>query len=348
MINIISKSYLSSSVSGPQKVVRNLIKGLEILKYPYIINQRLDACQRLWIHDDDFALTKLKDLPSEIKVVAGPNLYILPRHVPRAVDLSRAIWLHPSDWAKDFWIKTGFNRCPIAVWPAGIDTYEFVPSVKEKKIVLIYFKQRFPEELQIVEQELTKRKILYKKIVYNHYIESEFKQLLEETKYIVWIGRQESQGIALQEALSTNIPMLVWDVKNIGHWLASKKEMAIFNKEENDFVNTSSAPYFDSRCGVKIKEAGQLGAAVDIMETTWNQFSPRQYIVENLSLEKQAKDLLMIYENYFSLSLEAGYDEKKIKKGQWRNNLWWYRLFVWFKSVIKKIKNLPLLHRKFK
>ena len=55
MINIISKAYLSKNATGPKKVVDNFIKGLDILGYPYVINKRLDACQRLWIHDDTAA-----------------------------------------------------------------------------------------------------------------------------------------------------------------------------------------------------------------------------------------------------------------------------------------------------
>jgi len=348
MINIISKSYVSNCVSGPQKVVDNFIKGLKALNYPFVVNQRLDACQRLWIHDDTYALTKIKDLPSEIKVLAGPNLYILPRHFPKTLDLSRLLLLHPSGWTKNFWFKFGFNSCPIVLWPAGIDTNEFMPSLKDKKNVLVYFKQRLPEELQIVEQELNRRNLPYKKIFYNHYTELEYKQSLEEAKYIIWVGRQESQGIALQEAMSADVPILLWDVKNIGHWLTSKKEMAVFNEAENNYADTTSAPYFDDRCGIKINEVGQLGNAVDKMENTWSQFMPRQYVLENLSLEKQAKDLLLIFEKYFGLGLDVGYNEKVIRKGKWRNSLWWYRLFVRSKSVLKRIINLPIIHRNYK
>lgn len=348
MINIISKSYISNCVSGPQKVVGNLIKGLKAINYPFVVNQRLDACQRLWIHDDVYALTKVKDLPPEIKVLAGPNLYILPRHFPQTLDLSRLILLHPSSWTRKFWFEFGFNSCPIELWPAGIDTAEFMPSPKPKKNVLVYFKQRLPEELQIVEQELNKRKISYKKIIYNCYSESEYKQSLEEAKYVIWIGRQESQGIALQEAMSANVPILLWDVKNIGHWLASKKEMAVFNKAENDYTDTTSAPYFGDRCGFKIMEVNQLENAIGTMEDIWAKFMPRQYVLENLNLEKQAKDLLLIYETHFGLSLAAGFNEKVIRKGEWRNNLWWYQMFVGAKNIVKMIKNLPILRRNYK
>jgi len=71
MINIISKAYLSKNATGPKKVVDNLIKGLDILGYPYVINKRLDACQRLWIHDDTAALARINKLSPEIKIVSA-------------------------------------------------------------------------------------------------------------------------------------------------------------------------------------------------------------------------------------------------------------------------------------
>ena len=51
MINIISRAAVSNRASGPKKVVSNLIKGLEKIGYPYVVNARLDACKRLWIQE---------------------------------------------------------------------------------------------------------------------------------------------------------------------------------------------------------------------------------------------------------------------------------------------------------
>ena len=341
MINIISRAYLSKRASGPKKVVDNLIKGLDLIGYPYIINKRLDACRRLWIHDDASALAGIAGLRPDIKVIAGPNIYVLPRNIPDFIDLSGVVYLHPSQWVKDFWDDFGFNRCAIEVWPAGIDTGEFKPSDKEKKYVLIYFKQRDEKELETVENILKRLGICYKIINYGdvggQYKESEYKNLLAEAKYMIWIGRQESQGIALEEAMSANVPVLVCDVSYVGQWRAAKKFMAVLNEKENAYQNTTSAPYFDERCGLKIKNLSDIVEAINKMESGWRNFKPRQYILENLNLEKQARDFAAIYEKYFNLGFDAGLNEKPINRGNWRNNKFYYKTYFKFRESARPI-----------
>jgi len=338
MINIISKAYLSKNATGPKKVVDNLIKGLDILGYPYVINKRLDACQRLWIHDDTAALARINKLDPSVKVVAGPNLYVVPRNIPRAIDLSKVIYLHPSQWVKDFWLDFGFGRCPIEVWPAGIDTDEFKPAPDDKEHVLVYFKQRGSEELEIIENSLQKRKIKYKLINYSaSYKEKDYKDLLKKSRYLIWLGRQESQGIALEEALACDIPALICDVSYVGQWSVDRKLRGILDEEENAYQNTTSAPYFDERCGIKIKDLSKISEAINIMEDGCESFNSRQYIVKNLNLEKQAADFLLIYEKYFGLTIEQGRHISLGKSEDWRNNKLYFKLYLNLKNSAKHI-----------
>lgn len=337
MLNIISKSINSDFTSGPQKVVKNLVKGLDILGYPYVINKSLDSCARLWIHDDIDALREIKNLDPEIKVVVGPNLFVLPRNIPDDIDLSRAIYIHPSPWAKDFWVDFGFDRCPLDYWPTGIDMAALRPSAERKEKVLIYFKQRFPEELDFVKGLLKDKQIPFETVVYRHYKQSDYISALKTAKYMIWVGRQESQGIALEEALAMNVPVLVWDIDRFGHWLASEKEMAAFNEKENDYRNATAAYYFDDRCGIKIKNKQDLPGGIDSMEKRWQEFSPRQYILENLNLEKQARDLLKLYEKHYGLIYEAGLEEKPLNDKAWKNSRPHLILYTKLKDFIKKL-----------
>lgn len=336
MLNIISRSILFKNISGPKKVVENLIKGLDKLGYPYVVNKRLDACKRLWIHDDRAALKKINSLPPEIKVAVGPNLYDLPKNVPSDLNLKRAVYLQPSPWSKKCWEYFGFNKCVLDVWPSGIDIEEFKPSKDKKEFVLIYFKQRFDEELKIVKDILARRNINFRIIDYvKGYKEENYKNLLKKTRYLIWLGRQESQGIALQEALSSGVPILVWDVKYMGHWQVPPAVAAIFSEEEKNYKDTTSAYYFDDSCGLKIKEASELKKAVEYMEKNLDKFQPRKYILENLSLEKQAKELILLYEKHFGLSYEEGFDEKILRKGAWRNGKFYYVFYLKLKHLVK-------------
>jgi len=335
MLNIISRSILFKNVSGPKKVVENLIKGLDILGYPYVINKGLDSCQRLWIHDDTIALKKVAPLPPEIKVVAGPNLYNLPKNIPSDLDLKRVVYLQPSPWAKKFWEYFGFNKCVLDVWPTGIDTEKFKPFNEKKEFVLVYFKFRLESELKGAKKILEKRGLNYKIIEYGKYKNMDYQNLLRKTRYIIWLGITESQGIALAEALSADIPILIWDVKYMGQSVS--RIISNFTKEEKDYQNTTSAPYFDDSCGVKIKEASELEKAVEYMEKNLNKFQPRKYILENLSLDKKAKDLIFLYEKHFGLKYKDGFNEKLLKRGDWLNNKFYYIIYLKLKHFVKML-----------
>lgn len=336
MINIISRSIVSNRVSGPRKVVENLLKGLDALKYPYVVNARLDACPRVWIHDDTDALREVVQIPTIFPIV-GPNLYVTPRQISSDIDLAKTLYLHPSPWVVDMWSEGGFSRAPLAAWPTGIDTEEFTPSTLPKNDVVIYFKERYPEELAAMETLLTEIQVSYTVIRYGHYTEAEYKKTLATAKYIVWIGRQESQGIALQEALAMNVPVLVWDVPRLGHWVAKPAAMAVFNDQENNFTGATSAYYFDERCGLRTKEKTELPALITTMEKNWSSFTPREYVLEQLSLAKQAKDLLTLYETHFALPYEAGFTETIKNPGKWKNAELPFIIKERVKDIVKSI-----------
>lgn len=309
MINIITTS-LNSRTRGPKKVVNNLIKGLEAIDYPYVINGALDATNRLWIHDDTSALPFIKNLPERVRVIVGPNLYTNPENIPRSLNLSRALYIHPSENVLHIWRKKGYNRSTLASYPTGIDTEAFTPSQQEKKGVILYFKMRKEEELEKVKALLSEKNISYHLISYGTYKEEEYKRLLSTARYMIWLGCYESQGIALQEALSANIPVLVIDKES----------------PENPYDEQStSAPYFDETCGIKIKGLNSLPEAMEKINSHYLDFTPREFVLNNLELKKQALAFLDLYEKNWGYEVKEGYNEALINNGKWKRPLF-YRL----------------------
>lgn len=322
MINIISKSYIDKEIRGPKKVVDNLITGLQKINYPYVINKKLDATDRLWIHDDIAALREINKLPQRVRTIIGPNLFISPDQIPKDIDISKTIYIQPSLNVVDIWNKQGFNRTKLEIWPAGVDIEKFRPSPASKEYVLLYFKNRSTDDLKEVESTLKEKNIAYRLIKYGHYKEKDYLETLQKTKYIIWLGGSESQGLALEEAMAMNVPILVAD-------------------EGKDFlgIDITAAPYFSSECGIKIKSLDMLNEKIEEMEKSWMNFNARKFVTENLSLEKQAKDLLMIYANYFGLSYEQGFSEKIQSNEDWRNNKFYFKLLLKSKGYLKKIVN---------
>jgi glycosyltransferase involved in cell wall biosynthesis len=314
--------------------VDNLIKGLDVLGYPYVINKRLDACKRLWIHDDTRALKQAGSLPKDIKVLAGPNLFILPSEIPAKFNLSKMVYLQPSLWVRDLWQERGFNRCPIEIWPVGVDTDRFKPTAAQKDLVLVYFKQRLPEDLKTAENILTNKKIKYQVISYGHYKEEDYRNLLARARYVVWLGQSESQGLALLEALSSNVPLLVCDIKQ-----SMFLQNPVSNGQEKLYNGVTSAPYFEGSCGIKISGIEGLSQAVSSMESGAGQFKPRLYVEQNLRLRQQAESFIEIYDRYFDLKPTDGYKESLLHQGGWINSSLVYRLGFFIKDAFKNLNS---------
>jgi hypothetical protein len=336
MLNIISKSYVEGEINGPQKVVTNLIKGLDILGYPYCINKDFQTTSQLWIHDDPTAVLEVSKL--RIRAIVGPNIYILPKNIPKEIDMSRMIYIQPSKWICDLWKDFGFNRCMLDVWPSAIDINEF--SSRPKPVngnVLIYYKQRPIAELDFIKNVLKRKNILYDVIYYGAYNQKDYVDKLKKARYIIWLGRHETQGIALEEALAMNVPALVWDVTKVGHWLPRTKDRDIYSPEEAAYTNTTSAEYFDERCGIKTKIQTEIEDAINKMENNWQLFSPRTYIEENLGLEKQAWEMIKLFTKHFDISYDYGKEEKIKNNGKWRNDRLIFRTFIFFRKIAKRI-----------
>ena len=85
-------------------------------------------------------------------------------------------------------------------------------------------------------------------------------------------------NFAIEEALSCNVPLLVWNVSSM-----NQEEVSNFPN-----IEATSIPYWDQRCGEFFYKKEEF-------ETKYNEFinkldiyKPREYVLENLSVEKCA------------------------------------------------------------
>ena len=303
MLNIISRSWDDAGLGAIHKVVRNLAQGLDRIGYPYVVNKALDTCQRLWIHDDYRALIALRRLDRRIRVIAGPNIFSMPRDIPRSIWLPPdMVYVHPSQWVVKGWQGLGYVRTRLDYWPVGIDAAHFpARDVSKLDRVLFYYKDRDPpgaDGAARIEAILKKSGIHYQRINYGSYRQNDYLDALRHSRYAVWYGRQESQGLALQEALAMGCPMIVVDAATIGDWSGGGGKGTLFTESENNIVATS-APYFDNRCGVKIQSISLLEEALRNMEQSFARYLPRQFIAENLTPEICARDLVSKFDRHW-------------------------------------------------
>lgn len=299
-------------MSGPGKVFQNLVKGLRLIDYPYVVNRRFDATERLWIHDDTTALRQVR--PDAAHVVVGPNLYVMPAEMPLGLRLEGALYLQPGAWAKGLWEHAGFRACPIECWPVGVDTDEFKPpSVRKRDLrVLVYHKQRDAAELEEILGTLRRSQLTHSVVVYGHYREEDFKRALASASFVIWHGRHESQGLALQEAMASDVPVLLCDVTR----LSDARQEYSFPEGFGDWPATA-APYFDESCGVRISDLSQLPRAIREIRQDLSLYAPRDYVERNLSLAGQAAVFIRLWERW-GLTLEGGLREPLVSDRPYR------------------------------
>lgn len=334
MLNIISRSIVSTHSRGPRKVVANLLKGLDELGYPYVVNAALDATDTLWIHDDPVALAEAVTLSPSVAIIAGPNIYTLPTEIPERAGLEKVLWLHPALWVQAFW-ELSAREIKSMVWPVGIDTKTFAPDASvPKDLVLVYNKQRSASEVATVCKALEARGERYSVLTYGKYQEAEYRELLKRAKAIVWVGRSESQGIGLLEALSMNVPALVWDIQRFGQWTGTGHDR--FSQEQLAFTGATAIPYFDERCGRRFIEANTLETSIKDFFSVLPSLSPRAYIEENLSLAMQAQAFVDMYKT-LGQSEESLRDRTIRTSKKWRNGTFLFLLATRCKDAIRPI-----------
>ncbi len=336
MLNIISRSIVSTHSRGPRKVVANLLKGLDELGYPYVVNAALDTTNTLWIHDDKDALEKALALPGTRAIIAGPNIYTLPSEVPRTSLEKNTLFIQPAGWVQDFWNTFSLEKINTVVWPVGIDTKTFSPDPQIKKdLVLVYNKQRSDADVEKVCAALEEHGQQYAVLTYGTYSEAEYQKLLLRAKALIWVGRSESQGVGLLEALSMNVPILVWDVSKFGDFVGASESG--FTTEQLAFAPVTAAPYFDERCGLRFLSPEKLESTLELFLASLSIYNPRRYVEEELSLAKQATAFLTIFKTHLATTDTELKNTLLRSSKKWKNGTLYFKYRTLLKDAVRQI-----------
>ena len=254
------------------------------------VNQISD-CNDLSAFDAVFcpgSILNISDYPNT-KFIFGPHLTVLPNDSITMICGPNSTYIQPSQWVIDFWkLYPVCRRLTIKPVPFGVDTDKFYPIdiINKQNKVLVYFKGRIPEELQLITQYLNNNEIPFEIFSYkNGYNEDQYIHYLQTCKYGIWIDAHESQGFALEEALSCNVPLLVWNVSSLNQE---------YGYSYPDFPATS-IPYWDACCGEVFYNACHFESTFQTFLLRLDLYHPREYIVENLSIyicEKKFIELL--------------------------------------------------------
>ncbi len=304
LINLIKKIFGKAPIGGLNKVFINLIKGFDKLSVEYSINTKFE-----YIKSNEPVLvlgigkSVLNGYNLTNKIIAGIGLMTYPvEWLSMREDYPIVKYLQHSEWANNIYKPYFKEICEI--WPVGIDTDEWMPEivVEKKNKVLIYNKTNYnlddlnKDLINPIKVFLNKCNFEYEEIIYGKYKSSEYRKKLKDAKFMIYLSEHESQGIAYQECLSLNIPILAWDQGILMDPNYSKYKLV------SD--NVSSVPYFDHTCGEKFKTYEEFVSKFELLLHNINskKYKPREYILNNLTLEKSTCRILEIiksvYPNY--------------------------------------------------
>jgi hypothetical protein len=262
------------------------------------------------VHVNNFALAQrhpsypigLVGYPTVLSKVALPNPAIFgpgdcgtPEQAAcllRETNIRRLI--QPCEWAAAIYREACGDS--MLVWPAGIDTNAYPDASGHPKDVdvLVYDKIRWyrekevPRVLQRVTRHLAELGRSFEVLRYGEHHQRQFLDLVRRSRALLFLCEHETQGLAYQEAMACNVPVLAWD------------EGILVDPQQQRFIplglTVSSVPYFDHRCGERFK----VEEFESTFRTFWHKlphYSPRQYILDNLSLSRSAESYLNAYAN---------------------------------------------------
>lgn len=195
------------------------------------------------------------------------------------------------------WIKTMFEEFygdKVAAWPVGIDTdyWAPIPGHSPPTEILVYYKIRWEHAqndnliYNPILNYLTKHAIPHRIIKYGYYEPQAFKTALSNAKAAIFLCEHETQGLAYQQMLSAGVPVFAWD--RGGYW----QDPAYYPHKVQFKEGVSSVPYWDNRCGLKFSDFDEFRQRFEDFIEQLDQFRPRDYILENLTLKTCAKQYI--------------------------------------------------------
>ena len=282
------RSYFNHPIyRGHFAVTRSLIEGLHKIGADFNYNPRFP-----WnLADTVIVLAGVRTLRQAIrlkqrglikKLYAGPNIVVFSgdnNSILAAPEVDAVIT--PCEWVINVYLEDNPSlKERIFSWPAGVDTLYWKPdSILRRKAILIFEKQNkgpvgpvgpYIDYLRAEGWEV-------QVIQYGTFNHHEYLDLLQQSCLMLGFVVCESQGIAWSEAWSTDVPTLIW-----------RRTSNVFRGRH---YKNSTAPYLAPQNGLFFNDLEDFKIQFKYWLTHREQFSPRKWILENMSDEVCAATL---------------------------------------------------------
>jgi hypothetical protein len=276
--------FRNRSVGGSYAFPQNLSLGLTQINYPYRHNNYdTNDVEIIGIIKDTkcvkWAITQ-KSQGKIKKIVAGPLVVSHP-HESSSIIMSPEIdvRLVPSEWVRKLFLRDEPKLNNIQIWSCGVDHNYWLPQQTNPENILIYYKNPEPQLYEKVVSRLRALELPYETIYYGKYDHTSYKQALSKSKLVIFLSRTETQGLAMFEAWSSNVPTLHWNCKS-WQWMG------------RSFNQASSCPYLTNQCGYDFDSIENFSIQLDKALINLKNFTPREFILSGHTLAHAAKNYI--------------------------------------------------------
>lgn len=245
------------------------------------------------------------NFPNAKRILYGPSNFVFPKEpwTTTEIRFTNSIYTCLSDWNKKVYDQFNMTCMPIKPIPFPVDTELFKPQLNssKKNSFFVYFKHRDwdlkPELLNLVTLLSNKYNLHAHFIEYGKYNEEDYINILQTVDFGIWVGSHESQGFAFEEALSMNIPLVVFDVQKLQDEYNHLNQPSYMEYSNKYNLSATTCSYWDDRCGLRCFTIDELYTQANKMVGIHSVFRPREFILDTMNAEKCWKRIC----DYFDL-----------------------------------------------
>jgi glycosyltransferase involved in cell wall biosynthesis len=272
----------SSAYPGHYALVRSVVQGLRAIGADFNFNPpSFSGLARIVYAPANEALLQAAALKRRGAIdflAAGPTNAFFADECDSIMQLPEIdLAIVAGEWMIDFYRDTPVLARKSRVCPCGVDSEFWKPggARKEQKAV-VYWKsgdERFCEDVESIVRRsgLEPLRVRSRHGEHNIFTPDTLRQMLDRSVVAVFLSTFETQGIALAEAWSMNVPTVVWDPQGDAEWRG------------RHFTSASSAPYLTPATGIAAKDTAGLEPALKQALAALGSFQPREWVLANMT-----------------------------------------------------------------
>jgi len=272
----------TSMYPGHFALVRSVVEGLREIRADFNFNPAsFGDLARVVYAPANEALRQAADLKRRGVVdylVAGPVNALFADECDSILQLPEIdLVIIPSEWTRDFYRDVPSLSAKSRVCPCGVDVTYWRPTGRRKEqAAVVYWKngeERFCEEVEAIVRRcgLEALRVRSRHGEHRIFTPTDYRDLLDGAAIAVFLSAFETQGIALAEAWSMNVPTLVWDPRGDAEWRG------------RIFTSGSSAPYLTPATGEAFRTIDALEPALQRVLRSRGCFQPREWVLANMT-----------------------------------------------------------------